>query len=531
MDQHPSRKAARAVACGRAVLAVACVVFPAHGATRCDECLIPSVMFYDFDASSLRPADTHVSNPAALDYVSLFMASGGCEDAAMHDARHECVEHYNAYYNPATHVGIVAAPLQALLPPAPPGGASYSDYYMGGSITGKQGGYLLSIMLKDSTTGALVTQTQLRFAKAVDALSAGSQAEAQLGTLFDAIRAYQKKLRDTSGDQTALHARFEVRPAQTKVKTGESTAVSIKLLDCDGTPLKHRSVTLRMESGPGTITPATVGTDGDGLAKATFTGGSTPGIAVFRPFYAYTSVTHRKTHAQGGETMIDVGQAPPRTWALRLHVTEDILTERHKATSTPQPYGQVSTTLNEVHGRETVDVRIAAWVAGPADSPDAFRNYSTDKIELRAGIGGRSKTLRTLDVMKDPGYVHTIMNSTTEEGDLKELSNVTLRIREGKITLDLEGSFVASGQTDYSETWSGTPTPIEPKQGHVSVELPADLLFNSDLAGVSSPFSPLMLTSRTLPIRIHLEQSQGDGESDSKVTGIWDIQGTFEKIN
>lgn len=519
-----------------------CISAPSAADTACDVCGVPTVAIYDVDARGLQPrfdADAHT----LADYINLNTAAYGCDAAATLEATHDCVRRLSFEYQPKNAADVDASSFRPALALRPPLEADLTDYFIEGSIKGQRGDYVLELSLKDSTSGAVVSSGLAHFASPDEAQSAGRKVESTLGPLLSAIRTYQKKLRDASKDQSAIKARFEVVPDKAQLRTGESTAVTVKLLDCDGTPLKSRTFALNMVSGPGTISPQILKTDEHGVASTRFTAGAEVGVAVFRPYYLYTNVSHVKLYAERGDTFIDVGMAPLRggspaarkaIWELRLHVTQDVWTRRFHYIRTPQPSHQWASTTNEAEGSESVDFQVQAWFEGPASmQSEAGRYYATGNPVAIAASGSRFKRLWSFDEFNDPGSLHTILNTTNASGDLrsKNLSDIGLKIREGRLALQIEGQFDAEIQTDYTDVWPRSAAPIEPRQASTHVQDQLEFLFNSDMAGATAQLTPAQLASNSIPIHMHVQRAQGDGTDEPRETSVVDINGTLTKVN
>jgi hypothetical protein len=247
---------------------------------------------------------------------------------------------------------IPATPTQVPHPPpaCPIGGM---DYFFDGDVGGSDGFYILTALIKDATTCEVVAQTSVSFTDTQKGLEAASvQAASQLAPVFDKIREFQKRKRDESKD-TAIYANIEAKPAQEKIKVGESTAVTLFLYDCDNHhPLPHRSIKLR--SSMGTIDPATVETDGSGHAIARFTAGNTAGLGTVNADYFYTSVTHKHTSAFGNAT-IQIGDAPSGVWRMDI----DIVRREQEDGSGPVP--SVPGAYWRQYERRNYDFRLTAF--------------------------------------------------------------------------------------------------------------------------------------------------------------------------
>ena len=332
-----------ALACILLAASIAAGVVVTHADT-CDKCPSPSVMFYDSNAESLRPADTSLSNPAAVDFMSLYFTGLGIMNGVFQfDPTRPCTRIFSAGFDEVRRTISPGSPTFPNLPvPGAPGGQS-ADYMVESTVTGAPGAFTLKGTLEDSQTREAVSTGTVTFARSIDALQAGVDVARQLGPVLERIRAFQKGKRDAN-TATAIHAKLELTALAQQIEVGKKTEVTLVLKDCDDTLLKNRPITLKISGNAAKVDPTSVTTDARGRATVTVTG-LNPGPAKLVGSWAYTDVIHHKVHAWNAVT-IRVA-APADIWEMELVVEAQEEYRKVKETTTRQFTGQWIQTLDE----------------------------------------------------------------------------------------------------------------------------------------------------------------------------------------
>ena len=398
-----------------------------------DKCPPISVTVYDFDATSLQPASTPITDEG-MDFMELYFASGGFYNSAFTtDPKHGCLQLFDATFTPKNHTAHVGDAFHPLLPGADGGAAT--DYLVSGKITGRRGAYTLAVSVLDSKTQESVAETTVAFANAGDALDAGGKAEAQLAPLVDKIRAFQKHKRDTD-TTTAISARFTITPAKSEIKIGERTTVKLVLTDCDGTVLKDRKVTLSM-SGPATVSPAQVTTNDQGEAQVTVTGGGKAGPATIIAKYPYTSVTHHESSAINGWAPLQIGDAPSGLWEVRVNVSQHFENPRRSN----DPGFKETTMVNS-----QMDIGMVGWLTVHGGSAPGTVQ-STDLLAVSGGgdymqnLTENSRTTNTdTGMLISTSKANNTVSGTFEPGkmDMNSLSFVITAPTKGLAKLGIK---------------------------------------------------------------------------------------------
>jgi hypothetical protein len=114
--------------------------------------------------------------------------------------------------------------------------------------------------------------------------------------LLPKLREYGLKKRETDTQYTlnAQDGVLDLEPKKRHAKPLETVPVTITLKDCDGEPLRNRTLLMKPREtwwGPashnGKFSAPTVKTDSSGRATLDFTVGSTPGPAIARVYFSY----------------------------------------------------------------------------------------------------------------------------------------------------------------------------------------------------------------------------------------------------
>jgi hypothetical protein len=174
----------------------------------------------------------------------------------------------------------------------PPSGdvSRFGNYLITGSVRQEGSGYAMYMELQTSCTRETVASSRVPFQLSTSSayiIETANKAAEQLGPLAEKIKSFELKKRKET-QQYALEGLTDdaiiITPQKRNLGTGEQTELDITLKDCDGQPLPNREIVFTkgvLNGNPisggtagGTVTPATVVTDAQGKAKATFKMGS-----------------------------------------------------------------------------------------------------------------------------------------------------------------------------------------------------------------------------------------------------------------
>ncbi|HUA12790.1 MAG TPA: Ig-like domain-containing protein [Solirubrobacteraceae bacterium] len=310
----------------------------AASASTPEKCPTPSLAIFDLAVPATAKG---------VERLTLLSSAGGVwTELAEKDPSHSHIQLLDyEVINEKEKVG------SANLPPA--GALSGVDYLVSGSITGQEGSFTVTVTLEDAVTRDVIATGSATFAEAEEGLAAAERAASQLTPALDKIRFYQRQLRN-SNDEIAILAEVLVRPERKRIKVGESTRVTVEALDCDGQPLKGRSIALRANHGR--ISASKVKTNGRGEATVTFHAHLRGSARIIADYNPYTTATHRPNRAQG-EALVDVDD--PLTDMYVVEATVNWNQQGNSHTTEHEPL-QIET----VHWFETGTARVTEVVRG-----------------------------------------------------------------------------------------------------------------------------------------------------------------------
>jgi len=283
---------------------------------ECEDCPKRHVGLFDLDVWVENPLDTDPSPAGQKLYqtwVELFQVAGGIHHALFeNDPSKECIHYYDgqmAMISGLDEPTYQQGNNQTSLPPAA-GTMDEVDYWITGIIANQEsdGLTLITVYVQASGTGETVAEATDIFDGTLSGFEAGKNIAQQLMPLMGKIRDFEKRKRDevdiVAIDPDGKGATMELKPEKEKINFQEEVNTTVKLIDCDGVPLKN--IEVRLKSRGGSFDPKVVNTDSRGMAKATFTAGTNPGKFA-QPFefdfrFPYTF----EMNTSGGEGFITI---------------------------------------------------------------------------------------------------------------------------------------------------------------------------------------------------------------------------------
>lgn len=205
------------------------------------------------------------------------------------------------------------------------------EYLVTGTITGSGNSFMVTVNVETSISRKTIKSIKVRVDNSSYQATA-ERLEAALGSLENLIKDYETHEREVNmkvafgqpiireADAAQL---LVVKPKKTKLQMGEETEVEITLKDCDGYPLKNRTVSFAGEmydslwrngTYGGTVTPMKVVTDAQGKAKVTFKAGKQYAFAAIVAHYSFEQPCGRKD-VISGSAAIDMQLKPLRVIA------------------------------------------------------------------------------------------------------------------------------------------------------------------------------------------------------------------------
>jgi len=282
-------------------LIVNLVIVSSLSAQDCGNCPERHVILYDFDVQVPRPRD----NAKIIQWQQLFKAPFVVADVTFNDPTAGCLQFFdatlvgwNASISDTINFGLNRVRL------APQGEIPGFNYVISGVITGNEGAYTVAINLETACSREIVTSGSTSFTSANEIASITNILAKELFSPINTkIQQFEENERNAKTEvaRDVTSDQIVIKPSKKEAKRAETVPVQISLLDCDGSPLANRTITLqdpRFESENGSFTTQTVRTDAQGIARTNFLTGLMPGVAILRVSFAYTN-------PWGCETIVD----------------------------------------------------------------------------------------------------------------------------------------------------------------------------------------------------------------------------------
>jgi hypothetical protein len=261
------------------------------------------------------------------------------------------------------------------------------EYLITGSVVGSGGTLLVTVNVETSISRKIIKSIKI-MSDTNSCQNLPERIEAALGSLEMCIKTYETNERENNMNiafgQPITHSTeagelLLVKPKKTKLQMGEETEVEIILKDCDGYPLKNRTVSFtgemydslwRAGTYGGTITPQKVTTNAQGKAKVTFKAGRQYSFAAIVAHYSYEQPCGRKD-VISGSAAIDMQLKPYRVIAYYTSSQRTNI-DFHNSTS---EYSEVRNS----HGLYNVKYMIEFYYA-PTEFQNGLSVSSTDTL-------------------------------------------------------------------------------------------------------------------------------------------------------
>ncbi len=251
--------------------------------------LTPSVFYFDCDHSAA------IGDSTVLDSTSQYIYRAIMQNSLTEHTLFIARERLDT----AAETGSFTAPTDTLV-------QTGADYLIGSTLTGNPGSYSLTIYIEDGYSRAKFASGTANFSSATysEIQNACNSATSQILPLINKIQNYQKQLR--ANDPTlSIDPKIIVQAAKTQLNYGETTNVTITVIDYDGLPLANRHITL--SSNGGSFSPNNAITNGNGQATVTFTAGNSDFIADLSASISDEKLTTHNSTDVDGDEMILVG--------------------------------------------------------------------------------------------------------------------------------------------------------------------------------------------------------------------------------
>jgi hypothetical protein len=297
---------------------------------ECQDCPKRDLAFFDLDIWQREPP-TPGSDLSEKDWLEMFMVAGGILDALFNeDPSKECINFYDGQMVTINEWGqndYTYGSTSLSLPPAS-GMSDNIEYFISGLIAKQKSDntYVIKAYIQTGGTGETVVASTSTYDFSISGAQNGKKVAQDLMPLMQHIRDFEKRKRDEDKEVVIAPdgkgAVKEIKPEKEIIMVGEPTKVEIKLIDCDGVPIKDMDVTLTSEAG--SFAPEKVKTDRDGKAKSEFTAECNPGKSTltmeFKARFPYSN-----TKDEFGETKGINITCWDATLELKKQVTKEIV--------------------------------------------------------------------------------------------------------------------------------------------------------------------------------------------------------------
>jgi Secretion system C-terminal sorting domain len=225
----------------------------------------------------------------------------------------------------------------------PPAGALGGvDYLIWATLDSSGGQYHFNVYLEDGYTRQRIASGEADFSTASSGVSAATSAISSIEPVFDKIREYQKNLRDNN-DSIALSAQITIIPSQPNMDALQTIPVTFQVNDCDGEPLKNR--TLAIGGSEGSFDQSSIVTDDNGEATANFTADNVSGVANLTAlYYPYMTPMH-KHRGSHGDGIVTINNPGLKVW--QLNITEGYFVHYNNTYDTTDDYGGTDYTYDD----------------------------------------------------------------------------------------------------------------------------------------------------------------------------------------
>lgn len=290
-----------------------------------EKCPLRRISLYDLEVKVPPPGPG--STLSAKDWWGLFLVSKGVREGLIaEDPDNKSVDFSDLQM--AGHMNVEDIkdyPQGPPSNPAPPGAIYDADYIVTGSVFQTN-----PIQVKVSLQAAVTREVAGDVTILVDLQNpydSGKQAAESLTPVLAKILNFQSKKRNAN-PVYAVYPNMNIVPLKQRIKTQESTKVTVSLIDCDGGTYQNRSISL--SSNLGRFEPQVVTTDGNGEAESTFTAGKTPGWAQLTTDYEWKYPCGHGPFQLCEGAVVAIEQRPVDVWAVTATVTQNVTRKAKK---------------------------------------------------------------------------------------------------------------------------------------------------------------------------------------------------------
>ncbi len=265
---------------------------------ECEDCPKRKVGLFDLDIWVKNPTNVP-SQISYADWQGLFMVAGGIHNVLFNsDPSKECLNYFDGQMAMVSNLdeqNYQYGNTSTSLPP-PAGTMDEVNYWLSGVVAQQEsdGAVVVKVFVQASGTGDTVIEVTSPYDFTLSGTQNGNNIGQKLIPLMGKIRTFEKKKRNNDEeiviDPEGKGAQLELILEKEKIKVGETADTKIKLIDCDGVPIKNMKVELTAKGGK--FDPEKVTTDESGEAKTKFSADCDPGkfnqVFEFKHRYPYS---------------------------------------------------------------------------------------------------------------------------------------------------------------------------------------------------------------------------------------------------
>jgi hypothetical protein len=295
---------------------ICCSLFYSNSSAQtCTECRERVIIIYDNKVNI--PAPDYASIPvdeqikAYREWTNLYYIAGGIRNYIQKDPTADCFRRLDAAFftePDSINASIKSGIGHPNIPPAT-GPVASGNYIIYGLVSGGGSNYNLQLKLETARSRELVKEFNIPFAIGFDPITTGYNAATGFAPLYTTCLDFEKKKRD-GGEPFAIKPTMKVIPEKTKINPNESTNVEFSLTDCDGVPLKNRTIEIMADAG--SFDSPTLTTDESGKCTAKFTAGNDAATVQVdgRLTYRHPTQNPETTYDCSALAHIEVGNTP-----------------------------------------------------------------------------------------------------------------------------------------------------------------------------------------------------------------------------
>jgi hypothetical protein len=300
---------------------------------------------------------------AFREWTNLYYIAGGIRNYVQKDPTADCFHRLDAAFftepdriNTTIKSGIG----HPNIPPAT-GSVASGNYIIYGVVTGGGSNYNLQLKLETAKTRELVKELNIPFTAGFDPITTGYNAASGFAPLYNTCLDFEKKKRD-GGEPFAIKPTMKVIPEKAKLNPGESTNVEFTLTDCDGVPLKDRTIELLADAG--SFNASTLTTDESGKCSARYTAGIMQGtVQVDGRFTFRHPAQDPETNLEGGAfALIEIGKTPD--WLVEGEYLFEEKTSFEQTMGDAIPVKINSETVKSSRGNISAVLEMKSWGNG-----------------------------------------------------------------------------------------------------------------------------------------------------------------------